>query len=174
VADFADPLDVRLRPNRVQRWIQRLAMIAWVTPRLAPLVHAVDERLLAWSGDRLCLTTPLTGLPVMRVTTTGARSGLPRTHPLTALRQGEWLALIGSNFGRRCLPAWFHNLHAHPVAWIHRAGGVDRFAARPASAEEYDRFWSRAVAVYPGYAAYARRAAPRKVPILVLTPVDRG
>jgi deazaflavin-dependent oxidoreductase (nitroreductase family) len=147
-------------------------MIAWVTRLVAPIVHAVDGRLLAWSGDRLCLTTPLTGLPVLRITTTGARTGRPRTHPLTGLPEGERFALIGSNFGRRRFPAWVHNLRAHPAARIHRAGGTERFAARPASAEEYDRFWRRAVALYPGYAAYARRAAPRRVPIFVLEPID--
>jgi deazaflavin-dependent oxidoreductase (nitroreductase family) len=164
-------------------------MVAWVSPRAsiealfeargltpaaAPLVHAVDQRLLAWSGDRLCLTTMLTGLPVLRVTTTGARSGAARTHPLTALRDGDRLALIGSNFGRRRYPSWVHNLRAHPVAEVHAAGRAERFAAHPASSEEYGRIWKRAVALYPGYAAYARHAAPRKVPIFVLTALDRG
>ena len=149
-------------------------MMAWVTWLAAPLVHAIDGRLLAWSGDRWCLTTPLTGLPVRRITTTGARSGRPRTHPLTTLPEGESLALIGSNFGRRRLPAWYHNLRVHPDAQVHSAGTAERFAARPASAEEYDRFWLRAVALYPGYAAYARRASPRKVPIFVLTPINPG
>ena len=164
-------------------------MVAWVTPRasikalfeargvtraVAPLVHVVDQRLLAWSGDRLCLTTLLTGLPVLRITTTGARTGAARTHPLTALRDGDRLALIGSNFGRRRDPSWVHNLRAHPVAEAYTAGRAERFAARPASSEEYARIWKRAVALYPGYAAYARRASPRKVPIFVLTAVDRG
>lgn len=146
-------------------------MIAWVTQAVAPIVHAVDRRLLAWSGDRLCLTTPLTGLPVARITTIGARSGAPRTHPLTALRDGESYAVVGSNFGRRRLPAWAHNLRAHPQARLHGPGGVRRFVARSASPAEYDRWWSRAVELYPGYTVYARRAAPRKVPIFVLTPV---
>ena len=160
------------RPARWQRWIQRLATAAWVTRIAAPIVHAVDRRLLAWSGDRLCLTTPLTGLPVARISTTGARSGAPRTHPLTALREGECYALVGSNFGRPRPPAWVYNLRAHPQVRLHAADGSGRFSARPASPAEYDRFWNRAVELYPGYAAYARRAAPRKVPIFVLTPVD--
>ena len=170
----AVPPDLRQPPTRLQRWIQRLAMIAWVTRAAAPLVQAVDRRLLAWNGDRWCLTTLLTGLPVRRITTTGARSGLPRTLPLTALGEGERIVLIGSNFGRRRLPAWTHNLRLHPEARVHSAGSAEPFAARPASAEEYDRFWRRAVALYPGYDAYARRASPRVVPIFVLEPVDHG
>jgi deazaflavin-dependent oxidoreductase (nitroreductase family) len=149
-------------------------MNAWMTRAAAPVIHAVDRGLLKGSGDRWCLTTPLTGLPVRRITTTGARSGLPRTHPLTALAEGEQYVLIGSNFGRKRLPAWCANLRLHPNAQVHSAGRAEAFAARPASAEEYDRFWGRAVALYPGYAAYARRAAPRQVPIFVLTPADHG
>jgi len=149
-------------------------MIAWVTRAVAPVVHAIDRRLLAWTGDRLSLTTPLTGLPVLRITTTGARTGLPRTHPLTALRDGEGYALIASNFGRRVFPAWYHNLRAHPFAQVHGDSMAGRYAARPASAEEYESLWARAVALSPGYAAYARRAAPRTVPIFVLTPVTDG
>jgi deazaflavin-dependent oxidoreductase (nitroreductase family) len=141
---------------------------------LAPVVHAVDRRLLPWSGERWSLTTPLTGLPVRRITTIGARSGRPRTHPLTTLHEETRFALIGSNFGRRRFPAWYHNLRAHPEAEIHFAGGALHCSARPASAEEYDRFWRRAVALYPGYAAYARRAAPRQMPIFVLTPIENG
>jgi deazaflavin-dependent oxidoreductase (nitroreductase family) len=149
-------------------------MMPWLTRLLAPLVHAVDARLLPWTGERWCLTTPLTGLPVRRVTTIGARSGRRRTHPLTSLHEGTRFALIGSNFGRRRSPAWVHNLRANPEAQIHSADGVQRCSARPASAEEYDRVWRRAVALYPGYAAYARRAAPRQVPIYVLTPMGNG
>ena len=149
-------------------------MIAWVTRAVAPVVHAVDRRLLVWSGDRFNLTTPLTGLPVRRISTTGARSGRLRTHPLTALRDGPRYALIASNFGRPRYPAWYYNLRAHPFAQVHGDGGNGRYAARPASPEEYETVWARAVALYPGYAAYARRAAPRSVPILMLEPAVDG
>ena len=165
---------LRPTPNRFQRWVQRLARIAAVTWVVAPVVHAIDRRWLAWSGDRGCLTTSLTGLPVLRITTTGARSGRPRTHPLTALPEGDRLALIGSNFGRRNSPAWVYNLQANPFATVRHAERATPYEARPATAEEYDRFWRRAVALYPGYAAYARRAAPRRVPIFMLTPIGDG
>jgi deazaflavin-dependent oxidoreductase (nitroreductase family) len=148
-------------------------MVGWVTRLVAPLVQAIDRPLLAWSGDRLSITSGLTGMPVARVTTTGARSGKPRTHPLTVLRDGQRLALVGSNFGRRCLPAWCHNLRVHGVAQIHTPAGVAQFTARFASPAEYEAFWQQAVELYPGYAAYAQRAAPRTVPIFVLTRVER-
>jgi deazaflavin-dependent oxidoreductase (nitroreductase family) len=149
-------------------------MVRWITRLVAPLVHVVDRQLLSWSGDRLCLTAPLTGLPVLRITTTGARSGRPRTHPLTVLREGERIALVGSNFGRGRMPSWYHNLRANPHALVHGLASTTACEARAATPAEYERIWSRAVELYPGYAAYARRAAPRRVPIFVLTPIDRG
>jgi deazaflavin-dependent oxidoreductase (nitroreductase family) len=145
-------------------------MVGWVTRLVAPPVQAIDARLLAWSGDRLSITNRLTGMPVARVTTTGARSGRQRTHPLTILRDGECYALVGSNFGRRRFPAWVHNLRVHSTARLHTPAGVRSCAARLASPDEHEVFWRRAVDLYPGYAAYARRAAPRTVPIFVLTP----
>jgi deazaflavin-dependent oxidoreductase (nitroreductase family) len=161
-------------PTTLQRWVQRLASVAWITRAVAPVVHAVDRRLLAWSGDRVCLTALAIGLPVWRITTTGARTGLARTHPLTGLLEGDRLALIGSNFGRPHFPAWTFNLRAHPVARVHRDGRTEPYTARPASAEEYGRLWRRAVALYPGYARYAERAAPRRVPIFILEPLRGG
>jgi len=162
------------RPNRFQSWIQRLAMMDWLTRLAAAPVQAIDHRLLRWSGDRISLTSPLSGIPVARVTTTGAHSGRPRTHPLTALRDDGRYVLVGSNFGRKRSPAWVHNLRAHPLARVHSPEGAARFAARPATAEEYARLWNRAVDLYPGYDAYARRAAPRAIPIFILTRIRDG
>ena len=143
-----------------------------MTPVAAPLVHAVDRMFLHLSRDRLCLTTLLTGLPVMLVTTTGARTGRLREHPLTALRESDRFALVASNFGRSRFPGWYYNLRARPDAQIRLAGRQTSFRARPASPEEYARFWAMAVHLYPGYVLYERRAAPRPVPVVVLEPSE--
>lgn len=145
-----------------------------ITRLLAPFVHPADRLLLAVSGDRTCLTTLCTGLPVRLVTTTGARSGLPRAHPLTILQEGECLVLIASNFGRSRFPAWYHNLRAQPVARVRLGGRQRAFRARPASAEERARWWAMAVDLYPGYADYERRAAPRTLPVFALEPARQA
>lgn len=171
VATTAAP-DVARRPSRFQRWVQRIVAQPSVTRRVARLAHGIDRRLLEWSGDRLCLTTTLIGLPVTRVTTIGARTGLRRTLPLTALPDGDRLALIASNFGRGHAPGWLYNLRAHPQAETHHGARRRRWSAREATAEEHARLWRHAVELYPGYADYAARAAPRAVPIILLTPED--
>ena len=169
-----EALPTARRPATLQRWVQRLASSPWITRALAPIIHPIDRLLLHLSGDRLCLTTISTALPVRLVTTTGARSGRRRTHPLTTLRNGDHLALIASNFGAGRFPAWYHNLRAHPVAHVRLAGRQRRFRARVASAEERARWWAMAVELYPGYADYERRAAPRRIPVFVLEPVEES
>lgn len=155
-----------------QRRLQRWAGPTGISLGLAPLLHAVDRLLLDLTGDRICLTTLATGIPVLLIRTRGARSGRPRTRPLTALADGERLALIASNFGRRRHPGWFHNLRATPRAGVRRDGRWRSYSARPAEPSERPRFWQAAVTVYPGYADYARRAAPRQIPILILEPLE--
>jgi len=141
-----------------------------ISRALAAIIHPIDRHLLRLSGDRLCLTTIATGLPVRLVTTTGARTGRPRTHPLTTLQDGDRLAVIASNFGGSRFPAWYHNLRARPLARVHLAGRQRLFRARPASAEEHPRWWAMAIELYPGYADYQRRAAPRPIPVMILEP----
>jgi len=143
-----------------------------MTPVAAPLVHTVDRVFLHLSRDRLCLTTLLTGLPVMLVTTTGARTGRLREHPLTALRESDRFALVASNFGRSRFPGWYYNLRGRPDAQIRLAGRQTSFHARPASPEEHALFWAIAVHLYPGYVLYERRAAPRPVPVIILEPSE--
>jgi hypothetical protein len=58
------------------------------------------------------------------------------------------------------------------VAWVRFAGRQRRFRARPASAEEETGYLAMAVELYPGYAAYGRRAAPRRIPVIVLEPAE--
>jgi deazaflavin-dependent oxidoreductase (nitroreductase family) len=150
--------------------MQRLAAIAWVTRLVAPVVQVVDRALLACSGDRTSLTALAIGLPVRLVSTTGARSGRLRRHPLTIVPEGSGFAVIASNFGRPRLPAWSHNLRAHPDVEVRLGGRMRPFRAREVEGELRLALWQTAVELYPGYAAYAARAAPRPIPIFLLMP----
>jgi deazaflavin-dependent oxidoreductase (nitroreductase family) len=58
----------------------------------------------------------VSGLPVVMLTTTGAKTGRQRTRPVLGIPDGERLILVGSNFGRPHHPAWYHNLRAGPRA----------------------------------------------------------
>jgi deazaflavin-dependent oxidoreductase (nitroreductase family) len=122
------------------------------------------------TGGRHSLTSLLTGLPVVMMTTRGARSGQLRRVPLVPLVDGEAVILIASAFGSPHNPAWYHNLQAFPQATLSTNGESGIYRARPASAAEWSRYWQMAVETYPGYAAYRARCPEREIPILVLTP----
>ncbi len=101
----------------------------------------------------------LAGLPVVMVTTIGAKSGQPRSLPLVAIPDGENVILIASNFGQKHHPAWYYNLRAHPEVQLTYEGQTVAYTARETTGEERERCWQRAVDLYSGYPLYERRAA---------------
>ena len=141
---------------------------------LSRVLRPMDRLLLKLTRGRLSLTALLAGLPVVMVTTTGARTGLPRTLPLLPIwepSQPGTFALIASNWGQHHFPAWYFNLKKNPLAVCSLDGHVSRYRSHEAAGEEYERFWAYATATYFGYALYRQRAG-RRVPVLVLTPLE--
>ena len=107
-----------------------------------------------------------TGLPLGFLTTTGRRSGKPRTSPLLYLvTAADAAAIVGTNFGGAGHPHWVANLLENP-----RAGWkVDRevpVLARKATAEEYSHLWPRFVALWPGYENYVARS--QRIPLMFI------
>ncbi len=84
-------------------------------------LHHFDRIFLKMTKGRTTLTSILTGLPVVVLTTTGAKSGLPRTTPVFYIRDSNdptLLAVIASNWGQDHHPAWYYNLKAEPRATV--------------------------------------------------------
>ncbi len=111
----------------------------------------------------------ISGMPVLLLSTTGRKTGRRRTTPLTYTTDGDNLVLVASYGGDDHHPAWYLNLTRHPLVEVERAGQVDRFVARTATAEEKARLWPGIVATYKGYDAYQRRTQ-RDIPLVILTP----
>lgn len=158
------------RPNIIQRTIKRLvglAPIAWV---LARTLHRLDQVVYDASQGRHTLSSLLTGLPVVVLTTTGARSGQPRSVPLVPLLDGDRVVLIASDFGAPKHPAWYHNLRAHPQATVAYQGQAASYIAREAEGQEREQLWSRVVDQLGAFGAYEKRARPRRIPVIVLSP----
>lgn len=158
-------------PNRVQRWMQVLPSTrpgAWVFSKVLPPLDRILHRV---SRGRLTLPGLLTGLPVVMITTTGARSGLPRTTPLVGVPVGDGaLALVGTNFGQRPTPGWVHNLTAWPEATVSWRDRTVTATARPARDDERQVVLERAGAMYHGYDLYQERIHNRPIAIFVLEP----
>lgn len=108
------------------------------------------------------------GLPSLLITTTGRTTGQPRTNPLLYARDGDGLVVIGSNWGQAHHPGWSANLLANPAATVALRG--ERFAVRARLAEgaERERLRALLLEIWPGYAAYERRAEGRQLRIFRL------
>ncbi|WP_240355558.1 nitroreductase family deazaflavin-dependent oxidoreductase [Mycobacterium bourgelatii] len=104
------------------------------------------------------------------VTTTGAKSGQPRTHPLALIEHGDGLLAIGSNYGRPHHPAWSANLLAHPECTVEFKGPPKRHRAELLSGDERAAAWADAVDFYAGYENYRVNCAPREIRIFRLRP----
>ncbi len=125
--------------------------------------HLLVQRL---SSGRLL--SRVAGMPVLLLTTTGRRSGKPRTTPLTFFRDGANLVVIASNGGADRPPDWSLNLEQNPRAVV-KIGAEERTVqARTASTEERQRLWVGITATYSGYARYQEKTA-RQIPVLILT-----
>jgi deazaflavin-dependent oxidoreductase (nitroreductase family) len=108
------------------------------------------------------------GMPVLLLTTTGRRSGRPRTTPLTYFHDGADLVVVASNGGEDRPPSWWLNLRADPRATITIGTRPERVTAREARSDERARLWPVITGVHPGYAAYERRTT-RSIPVVLLS-----
>ncbi|MBE2238109.1 MAG: nitroreductase family deazaflavin-dependent oxidoreductase [Caldilineaceae bacterium] len=155
-------------PNLAQRAVKHIAALAPVAWLLARTLRPLDRATMHLTRGRTTATSLLTGLPVIYLTTTGAKSGQPRTTPLICGVDGERLILFATNFGGDKHPAWSYNLRANPVATVTYQGQPATYHSREATAAERARYWPLADAIYAGYAAYRKRAAHREIPVFVL------
>ena len=138
-----------------ERLVQKVSStrgFAKVAPHVVPPLDKAVHRL---TRGKYLLSAQM--LPGVILTSTGARSGLPRRTPLACMpEEGGWL-LIGSNFGRTDHPAWTHNLLAHPDAEISWKGRDIPVTARLLEGEERAAAWKALLAFWPPYATYQAR-----------------
>jgi len=107
--------------------------------------------------------------PFMLLTTTGRRSGQPRTVPLLCVRDGDRFLAIASFGGDDRDPQWLKNLQSNPEAMIELLGETIPVRATIATPEEKKVLWPKVLAAYKGYANYQRRTS-RDIPVVILTP----
>jgi deazaflavin-dependent oxidoreductase (nitroreductase family) len=159
------------RANAVQRAMRRLAASGPGSWFFARVLHHVDRPVFRITRGRATVGSLVSGLPVVMLTTTGARTGKPRTVPLLGLPTADGLAVIGSNWGRPGPPAWDRNLRTDPAASV--AIGRHRRPVRAVEAEgeRRERIWRAGLEIYPGFSQYAARAGGRHFRIFVLEQV---
>jgi deazaflavin-dependent oxidoreductase (nitroreductase family) len=113
--------------------------------------------------------TTLRGMPVVLLTSVGAKSGKLRKTPLMRVEHDGVYAIVASPDDAARHPLWYNNVKHHPHVELQDGPNKGDYMAREVEGEEYDLWWERAVAAYPDYADYQVRTT-RKIPVFVLTP----
>jgi deazaflavin-dependent oxidoreductase (nitroreductase family) len=105
------------------------------------------------------------------LTTTGRRTGRPRTVVVQYFPDGDDMVVVAANSGMPTHPAWYLNLTADPEAQVDVEGRRLRVRAEEMAAEERESWWPRVLATAPDYARYRERT-DRTIPLLRLVPVS--
>ncbi len=112
------------------------------------------------------------GRPLLLLTTTGAKSGQPRTHPMMYMREGNRLLVFASKGGAPTNPAWYHNLLAHPEVTVEVGNEKFNALAQPVTGEERDKIYARWAQMYPQFGEYQQKTT-RKIPVIGLRRVGQ-
>jgi deazaflavin-dependent oxidoreductase (nitroreductase family) len=158
------------KPSAAQVAMQHFAATSAGAWFFARTLHHTDRALLRLSRGKVTLPGAMAGLPVLTVTTTGARTGQPRSAPLVGVPSGDDIAVIGTSFGQSRTPGWYYNMRANPKVELTYRDKTVKAIAREADENERQAVWDRARTIYGGYEAYARRITNRQIHIMILGP----
>ncbi len=137
-------------------------------PRIVSLaVTGIHKALYRLSGGRV--GGHMAGMDILVLTTTGRKSGEPRTTPLTYFRDGANLVLVASNGGADTAPAWYLNLQSKPEVTVLIGKIEQRMRAATAAPADRARLWAMIVGKVPNYAGYAKKTS-REIPVVILQP----
>jgi deazaflavin-dependent oxidoreductase (nitroreductase family) len=110
---------------------------------------------------------PFEGVPLLLLTTTGARSGKRRTLPLGYMPDGDRLIIFATRGGLPTNPDWYYNLMAHPEATVEVGTETFDVTAVVITGEERDQLFVRQVERAPVFAEYQAKTT-RKIPVIAL------
>lgn len=156
------------RVGIVRRTIGQLSSrqpFSWLCARV---LHRLDLLVYRNTRRRSTFSTWASGLPLVMLTTVGARTGARRTVPVLGIPDGERLIVIASNFGQRRNPAWYYNLKADPCAMVTVDGVTRQVEATELTGSERERCFQLGVRINPGWLRYRARAAHREIPVIML------
>jgi deazaflavin-dependent oxidoreductase (nitroreductase family) len=107
-------------------------------------------------------------MPILLLTTIGAKSGQPRVAPLGYLTDGDRLLIFASDLGAQRHPAWYHNLVAHPEVTVEVGGETFQAIASIAEGAEREQLWAKALLSFPFIDDHQAQTT-RQIPVILLT-----
>ena len=146
-----------------RRWIRNSRLLAILLKYFARVHIWVYRRTNGRLGARLLW------FPAALLTTTGRKSGEPRTTPTLYLRDGDRVILPASFGGRAENPTWYLNLKENPIVEVQIRAKRLRLSTRDATDEERSCYWPALIKMYPPYRGY-REATDRVIPLVVCEP----
>ncbi|MFF9481940.1 nitroreductase family deazaflavin-dependent oxidoreductase [Streptomyces sp. NPDC014733] len=138
-------------------------------PSPTPWVREQVELIESSGGQQ---GTSLRGMPVVVLTTRGARSGKLRKSPVMRVEHNGRYAAVASLGGAPKHPVWYHNLVADPRLELQDGPVRQDMTAREVHGAEKAEWWARAVDAFPDYADYQKKT-DRTIPVFVLEPAER-
>ena len=141
-----------------------------------PLTGEYEPSTQKWVRDQVELIessggaegTTLRGMPVIVLTTKGAKSGKLRKTPLMRVEHDGEYAAVASLGGAPKHPVWYFNVLADPHVELQDGPQKQDMTAREVHGEEKAQWWERAVAAFPDYADYQTKT-DREIPVFVLS-----
>ena len=116
------------------------------------------------------ITGSYVGRQALVLTTTGARTGEPRTSPVAYSLDGDRYVIVASKGGAPEHPGWYRNMLANPEVEVQVGTLKTKARARTVTGEERARLWQQALEFWPPYADYALKTE-REIPVVVLDPI---
>lgn len=126
-----------------------------------------------YRGTRGLLGGNLLGIQMLLLTTRGRKTGRLRTLPLAYVEHDGAYVIVASNGGAEKPPAWWLNLRASETATVQVRDARFDVAWALAPKDERMAYWRKLQAAIPAYRMYRTRT-DREIPLVRLTPVDRG
>jgi F420H(2)-dependent quinone reductase len=142
--------------------------------RIIKVMSRVNIRLYRLTGGRIGKKWRIGAgfkkpVPICLLTTTGRKSGEPRTVPLCYLQDGPNIVLVASQGGLPTNPQWYGNVRANPAVEIEIGKRRTAYRARKATASERAELWPKLVDMYADYASY-QSWTDREIPVVVCEP----
>ena len=135
-------------------------------------LHDFNQRVISeFRANQGKVGGQLANMPVLLLTTTGAKSGRTLTKPLVYTTDGDRIVVLASFAGGPKNPPWYHNLVANPVATVELGSERFRVQAAVTAGEERQRLFDRQAAQMPIFAEYQQKTT-RQIPVIVLKRID--
>ena len=167
-----DPLPEESRTYRAtapwHRVVRRLSALRPVSWGMALALPYLDPPVSRLTRGRHTLTGLLTGLTVVELTTTGARSGRARMVCLLGFPVEDGFVVLASNYGQRRHPGLYYNLLTYPGAELVVNGRSRPVVAELTTGRRRARLWARALTFFPGWGQYQARQRGREIGVFLL------